>query len=93
MGLFEFSERVNRYLHRKEVGKLTRDERRMANAWTLRLIRERHPGWSDKQVRDYFQNLIHIKVRAVKEWELRMGLELPFDESPSPEPKSPKKSK
>jgi len=89
VGLFEFSDRVNRFLHRKEVGKLTRAERRMANAWTLRMIRERHPGWSDRQVRDYFQNLIYVKVRVVKEWELRMGIEVPFDDPPSEEPKPP----
>lgn len=65
----------------------------MANAWTLRLIRERHPGWSAKQVRDYFQNLIFIKVRVIKEWELRMGIEVPLDEPPTEEQKSQKKSR
>lgn len=94
MDFRRIAERVNRLLYRREVARLTPAEKAMADAWTLRLIRERHPGWTQQQIRDYFENLIHLKVRVVKEWELRMGIEVPFDDDPSPPPeKSTKPSK
>lgn len=71
MNFLGLSEKLNAMLYRKDVGKLSRQERRMARDWTLTLIREHNPDWSEERVQQYYQDLIKIRVKTVDQWAER----------------------
>lgn len=73
MNLLELPERINLLLYRKQVHRLTRQDREQAIAWTLQLIRDRNPGWSEERVRAYYDQLLNIRVIAVDAWSARHG--------------------
>lgn len=71
MGFFSLSKSLNSLLYRKEVRRLSKEDREMANRWTLEMIRESHPDWSEERVRVYFNRLLYLRVTVVDEWSLR----------------------
>ncbi len=69
----ELRERLNLFLHRKNVRKLTPKERELAREWCMDLIRREHPEFSEEQRERFYENLIHVRVIPVDEWTERMG--------------------
>jgi hypothetical protein len=67
------SERINKLLYHRQVGSLTRKEAELAETWTLQLIREGHPQWTEEQIRSYYDQLVNIRVVAVDQWSKRNG--------------------
>jgi hypothetical protein len=66
MQVSELRDRLNQFLHRQDIRKLTPDERAMAREWCLDVIRREHPERS-------YENLIQVRFVAVDEWTQRMG--------------------
>lgn len=73
MNFLDLPDRLNLLLYRKQVQRLTQKDRELAISWTLQLIRERNPGWSEEQVRAYYDRLLDIRVIAVDAWSARHG--------------------
>ena len=73
MNLLELPERINRVLYRRQVRRLTPQDRQQAVAWTLQLIRDRNPTWTEERVREYYDRLLDIRVIAVDTWSARHG--------------------
>lgn len=73
MNLLELPERINRLLYRRQLHRLTPQDREQAIAWTLQLIRDRNPTWPEERVRDYYDRLLDIRVIAVDAWSARHG--------------------
>jgi len=73
MNFLKISEGLNRFLYRKEVVRLTRQDIELARTWTKQLIRDSHPRWSEEQVEDYYMKLDQIRPVAVDQWSRRMG--------------------
>jgi hypothetical protein len=67
-------ERINKLLYHRQVGSMTRRESELATNWTLQLIRDGHPKWSEEQVKNYYDNLVNIRVVAVDQWSKRNGV-------------------
>jgi hypothetical protein len=67
----ELPERVNKFLYKKDVRRLTRADRELAKRWTLQLIRDSHPRWTDEQVEADYDRLLAFRVEAVDEWSRR----------------------
>jgi hypothetical protein len=72
MDVSDLRERLNQFLHRQNVRKLTPEEREMAKQWCIDVIRREHPKFTDEQVEAYYENLINVRVTAVDEWTQRM---------------------
>ncbi|MEM9445041.1 MAG: hypothetical protein AAGA18_06785 [Verrucomicrobiota bacterium] len=72
MNFLKIPERINQLLYKKALGRLSREDVKLADDWTLALIRERYPYWSDRQIKRYHQNLLKIQVVAVDEWSRRI---------------------
>ncbi len=72
MQVADLRERLNQFLHRQNVRKLTPEERELARQWCLDLIRREHPAFTDEQVDTYYENLINVRIIAVDEWTQRM---------------------
>jgi hypothetical protein len=68
----DFTERVNAFLYRQHIRRLTVDEIEAAQDWSLKLIRRENPEWNDEQVGAFYDNLIHVQIIAVDEWTRRM---------------------
>jgi len=73
MNFLELPERLNLLLYRKQVHRLTKKDREQAVAWTLQLIRDRNPHWTEERVRAYYDQLLDIRVIAVDAWSARHG--------------------
>lgn len=73
MQVAELRERLNQFLHRQNVRKLTPQERELARDWCLDLIRREHPEFTPEQMERFYENLIHVRVIPVDEWTERMG--------------------
>lgn len=73
MGFFGFSERANTQLYRRQVGRLGKQDLELATRWTLQLIRDNNPRWTEDQVRAYYDRLLDIRVIAVDQWSARHG--------------------
>lgn len=71
MHFLDIPERLNKLLYKKEVVRLTRSDILMAREWTLRLIRDSHPKWSEEQVQADYERLRHVRVVAVDQWSKR----------------------
>ena len=72
MQVSELRERLNQFLHRQNVRKLTPREREMARDWCLDVIRREHPELNEEQRERFYENLINVRVIAVDEWSRRM---------------------
>lgn len=73
MNFLDLPERINLLLYRRQVGRLSRQDREQAIAWTLQLIRDRNPTWPEDKVRAYYDQLLDIRVIAVDAWSARHG--------------------
>jgi hypothetical protein len=73
MGFFNLSERVNALLYRQQIGRLTREDLELATHWTLQLIRDRHPHWTEAQVQEDYDRLLKVRVVAIDQWSARLG--------------------
>lgn len=69
----DLRDRLNQFLHRQNVGKLTPAERTLARDWCLDLIRREHPELTEEERERFYENLIHVRVIAIDEWTQRMG--------------------
>ncbi|MEM6821700.1 MAG: hypothetical protein AAF558_07160 [Verrucomicrobiota bacterium] len=74
MHFLDIPERVNQLLYRKDVHRLTKRDMASAKQWSLRLIRDSHPEWTEQQVLDDYERLSHIKVVAIDQWSKRNGV-------------------
>ena len=72
MNFSDFADRFNQFLYRQSIRKLTDAERELAREWSMAFIRREHPNLSDEQAERFYENLIHVRVRAVDEWTERM---------------------
>ena len=66
MQVSEFRERLNQFLHRQDIRKLTDAERFLAREWCLNLIHREHPEMTDEQAELFYENLINVRVVAVE---------------------------
>ncbi|MEM9399287.1 MAG: hypothetical protein AAF984_03690 [Verrucomicrobiota bacterium] len=71
VNFLKLSGKLNELLYKKSLNKLSKEDMKLADKWTLDLIREAHPHWSDKQVQHYHENLLKIRAYAVDEWSRR----------------------
>jgi hypothetical protein len=72
MQVSEFRERLNQFLHRQDIRKLTDAERSLARDWCMDLIRREHPEMNEEQRELFYENLINVRVITVDEWSRRM---------------------
>ena len=72
MQVSDLRERLNQFLHRQIVRKLTPEERELARQWCLEFIRREHPNFTEEQAETFYENLINVKVTVVDEWTQRM---------------------
>lgn len=73
MNFLQLPGRVNALLYRRQVRRLTKRELEAAQQWTMQLIRDRNPGWSEAQVQDYYDKLLDIRLVAIDQWSARLG--------------------
>ncbi len=73
MQVGELRDRLNQFLHRQNVRKLTPQEREAAKEWCLDVIRREHPDFTPEQMEHFYDNLIRIRIIPVDEWTERMG--------------------
>jgi hypothetical protein len=73
MNVSDFRERMNLFLHRQTIRKLTESEIALAREWCMEVINREHPELSAEQAEKFYENLIHIRVTAVDEWTQRMS--------------------
>ncbi|MDZ4788972.1 MAG: hypothetical protein SH807_08525 [Blastochloris sp.] len=74
MNFMGLPERINKLLYHRQVGSLTQREAGLAKVWTLELIRDSHPKWTEQQIESYYNNLVNIRVVAVDQWGKRNGV-------------------
>lgn len=68
----KLAKNINRFLYRKETGRLTKAQLELAEKWALDMIRQHHPEWDEEQVRKYYDDLLKWRVTVVDEWGRRM---------------------
>lgn len=73
MDLDSIASKLDRFLYRKLFKKLTPEDLKLAETWSLDLIRKNHPDWDEIQVRRYYDNLLKIRAYAVDEWGRRLN--------------------
>lgn len=73
VNFLDLPERVNTLLYRRQVKRLTKKDLEAARIWTMQLIRDRNPGWSEAQVQDYYDHLLDIRLVAIDQWSARLG--------------------
>lgn len=73
MRLLSFAERLNTFFYRKEVRRLTAEDRALAEQWTLDTIRRLHPAWPEERVQRYFHDLLHLETSFSDAWSQRYG--------------------
>lgn len=73
MQVSEIRERLNQFLHRQNIRKLTAEERAMAREWCLDVIRREHPELDEDERELFYENLVQVRLVAVDEWSQRMG--------------------
>jgi hypothetical protein len=74
MQVSDFRERLNQFLHRQNIRKLTPGEKALAREWCLDVIRREHPEFDEDQIHLFYENLIEVRLIAVDEWAQRMGM-------------------
>ncbi len=73
MQVSELRERLNQFLHRQNVRKLTPEERELARQWCLDFIHREHPDFTEEQVETFYAGLINVRITVVDEWTQRMS--------------------
>lgn len=71
MNFLDLPDRINRLLYRTDISRLTQNDLILAKRWTLRLIRDSHPDWTDEQVQADYDRLEKIRPLAVDQWAKR----------------------
>lgn len=71
MDFRDLAERFNAFLYQKDFRKLSPQDLDLAKKWTLQLIRDGNPQWTEEQVLDYYNRLLKIRVIAVDSWKER----------------------
>lgn len=71
MNFLDIPDRINQLLYKKDLVRLTRRDVVSARNWTLRLIRDSHPHWTEEQVEADYERLKHIRPIAVDQWAKR----------------------
>jgi hypothetical protein len=67
-----FGERLNLFLYRQNIRKLTPEEVSLAREWSFAFIRREHPHLNEQQVERFYDNLLNVRVTVVDEWTQRM---------------------
>jgi len=67
----DLPDRINKHLYKKTVGRLSKADCELAKRWTLQLIRDSHPRWTEAQVEADYERLLAIKVETVDLWSRR----------------------
>jgi len=75
MNFLGIPERINRLLYQKDIHRLSRRDTDLARRWTLALIRDGHPHWTEDQVNTYYDRLSQIRVEVIDEWSAKHGWE------------------
>lgn len=73
MNVSDLRERLNLFLYRQNVRKLTEAEIALAREWCMDVIHREHPEFTDEEAERFYENLIHVRVIAVDEWTQRMS--------------------
>jgi ribonucleotide reductase beta subunit family protein with ferritin-like domain len=73
VNFLKLPERVNTLLYRRQVKRLTKTDMESAKQWTLQLIRDRNPHWSEERIQDYYDHLLDIRLVAIDQWSARLG--------------------
>ncbi len=73
MSFSGLGERLNLFLYRQHIRKLSATEIELARQWSMDLIRREHPDFTDEQAEKFYENLIHVRFTAVDEWTRRMS--------------------
>jgi hypothetical protein len=73
MNVSDLRGRLNLFLHRQTVRRLTAAEIELARDWCRDVIRREHPEFTDEQAERFYDNLIRVRVIAVDEWTQRMS--------------------
>lgn len=71
MDFLDLPERINKLLYKKSVRRLTPADRELAKRWTMQLIRDSHPHWSEAQVEADYERLTMVRVELVDQWSRR----------------------
>ena len=71
--LSNFAGRFNAFLYRQHIRRLTEVEIKLAQEWSMALIRREHPHLSPEEAEGFYENLIYVRVSAVDEWTRRMS--------------------
>jgi hypothetical protein len=71
MDFRDLAERFNTFLYQKDFRRLSPQDLELAKKWTLQLIRDSNPQWTEEQVLDYYNRLLKIRVVAVDQWKER----------------------
>ena len=71
VNFLDLPERINSFLYKKDVRRLTKADRELAKRWTMQLIRDSHPQWTDAQVEADYEKLLAFKVETVDQWSRR----------------------
>ncbi len=73
MNVSDLRGRLNLFLHRQTVRRLTEAEIALAREWCMDVIRREHPELTGEQAERFYENLLHVRVIAVDEWTQRMS--------------------
>ena len=65
--------RINLFLYRQAIKKLSPTDVAVAKEWCVTLIRREHPQFTDEEVERFYENLIAVKFTAVDQWTQRMS--------------------
>jgi hypothetical protein len=68
-----FAGRLNAFLYRQHIRRLSPEEIALAHEWSMALIRREHPHFSQEQADEFYEKLIQIRTYAVDEWTQRMN--------------------
>jgi len=71
VNFLDLPERINSFLYKKDVGRLTQADRESAKRWTMRLIRDSHPRWTEAQVEADYEKLLAVRIETVDQWSRR----------------------
>jgi hypothetical protein len=72
MDLSKVSEKIDRFLYRRSIQKLSKEDLESAKIWSLEMIRANHPRWTEDEVQKYYESLLNVRVYVVDEWGRRL---------------------
>jgi hypothetical protein len=63
--LDNLAQKLDGFLYRRVMGKMTVAEIDASKVWCFRMIRRNNPTFTEEQIQQYYDNLIHIRSYAV----------------------------